>query len=179
MEETTSLPLRKETGEIVYQDRNQTIRRVLAYFEGFEKEYFVSDHGERAAMLAVRGDSVLFARQYRLLVDGISLEIPGGRVNPGERPDEAAVRECLEETGVRCSHPRRILAFHPGLDITLNYTHVFLSEECTVEKEMPDDKLMWLPLRRSVHMVFSGEIRDALSVCAILGLQCHRMGFSS
>jgi len=48
MSETTLLPLRIEPQEPVYQDRNQKLYRIIALFDGFSKEYYVSDHGQRA-----------------------------------------------------------------------------------------------------------------------------------
>ena len=117
MSETVSLPLSIEPQEIVYQDRNQRIRRVLARFDGFSKEYYVSDHGQRAALVAVRNGEVLLVRQYRLLINGLSYEIPGGRIDENEAPEAAAIRECLEETGIRCLNAKSLIGYHPSLDI--------------------------------------------------------------
>ncbi len=47
MSETTLLPLSIEPQELVYQDRNQKLYRIIALFDGFSKEYYVSDHGQR------------------------------------------------------------------------------------------------------------------------------------
>lgn len=90
MGETTLLPLSIEPRELVYQDRNQKLYRIIARFDGFSKEYYVSDHGQRAAVVAVRNGEVLLARQYRLLINGLSYEIPGGRVDEKETPKSAA-----------------------------------------------------------------------------------------
>ena len=70
-----------ETKEKVYQDKNQKIDRIIAHFDGFDKEYFVSDHGKRAALLAIRNGKVLIVRQYRLIINDLSYEIPGGRID--------------------------------------------------------------------------------------------------
>src|SRR5712692_2294872 len=88
--------------ELLYEDKYQQIYRVIADFGPFTKEYFVRDTGERAGVVVLSDDSVLLVRQYRLLLDDLSWEIPGGKVDDGETPKEAAIRECLEETGVLC-----------------------------------------------------------------------------
>ena len=171
MDETLRLPLRIETGEIVYQDRNQTISRVTACFDGFSKEYFVSDHGQRVAVLVVRGNDVLLVRQYRLLINGLSYEIPGGRVDEGETLEAAAARECLEESGVRCWNLKPLISYHAALDIWKNYTYTFLSEEC--EEMFATDRRVWIPLPRCIEMVFKQQIVDSLSIVALLA--CHTL----
>lgn len=79
MEETRLIPIKVEYKKEIYKDRNQKIQRVLAHFDGFDKEYFVSDHGKRAALLAVRNGNILLVRQYRLIINDLSYEIPGRR----------------------------------------------------------------------------------------------------
>ena len=44
-------------------------------------------------------DRLILVRQYRPPVDGMVIEFPAGLVNPGEDPEETAVRELREETG--------------------------------------------------------------------------------
>ena len=180
MSETTLLPLSIEPRELVYQDRNQKIYRIIAQFDGFNKEYYVSDHGQRAAVVAVRtglqeqttrNGEVLLVRQYRLLINGLSYEIPGGRVDENETPETAAIRECLEETGVQCLNLKPLISYHPSLDIWKNYTYIFYSEELKeIEKDNPERRV-WIPLERCIEMVFAQQIVDSLSIVAILAYQ--------
>lgn len=160
--------------EVVYRDKYQEIYRVNADFGPFTKEYFVRHAGLRAGVLVVKRDSALLVRQYRLLVDDLSWEIPGGRMNDGEAPEAAAIRECWEETGVRCESLKRLLFFHPGLDTTDNPTYLFCTDEF-VETEGPGRAdgqetvaHLWVPLNSCLEMVFSGQIVDSLSVVALL-----------
>ena len=174
MDETLQLPLSIETGEIVYQDRNQTISRLTACFDGFSKEYFVSDHGQRVAVLVVRSNDVLLVRQYRLLINGLTYEIPGGRVDEGETLEAAAARECLEESGVRCWNLKPLISYHAALDIWKNHTHIFLSEECEEIAASDPDRRVWIPLPRCINMVFEQQIVDSLSIVALLAYHTLR-----
>ncbi len=168
MSETTSLPLSIEPQELVYQDRNQKMYRIVARFDGFSKEYYVADHGQRAALLAIRNDEVLLVRQYRLLINGLSYEVPGGKVGENETPEAAAIRECLEEAGVQCSNLKPLISFHPSLDIWKNYTHVFYSEELKEIAKDDSDRRVWIPLERCIEMVLAQQIVDSLSIVALL-----------
>lgn len=175
MDETTQLPLEIKPLEQVYQDRNQKIQRVIAYFNGFIKEYFVSDHGKRAALLVVLNGKILLVKQYRLLINDLSYEIPGGRVDEKETPEAAAVRECFEETGVKCSDLKPLISYHPSLDIWKNYTEIFLSEDSTSFVQSGTETCVWIPLKECIEMIFSQRITDSLSIIAILAYYANNV----
>jgi hypothetical protein len=82
MIETTLHPTKVSSQEKVYQDYVRRIYPKVAEFEGFTKQYMVSDEGARAAVLVTWGSYVLLVRQYRLLINNISLEIPRGKSMP-------------------------------------------------------------------------------------------------
>lgn len=160
--------------ETVYQNDFHRVYRVPVDYGSYQRDLYVTDYAERAGMVAVRQGMVLLVRQYRLLIEGFSLEIPGGKVDDNELPATAAVRECLEETGVLCQHPRPLLSFHPGLDTLYNPTHLFYSDECecvgSADTSHRDQGMesVWLPLVKCREMIFAGEIVDSLSIIALL-----------
>src|SRR5262249_29820822 len=103
----------------------------------------------------------------------LSWEIPGGRVDAGESPETAAVRECLEETGIECSGLRKLVEYYPGLDNFNNRTTVFLSQQTRVIKPFSGDaaevtEIEWVPVADALRMVREGEILDALTVTGLL-----------
>ncbi len=124
--------------------------------------------------MALKDGAVLLTRQYRLLPNRVSLEIPGGRIDPGESPQAAAVRECFEETGVRCRDVVPLLEFHSGVDIWLNYTHLYISSSCEVTDAVAEDKRALIAMEDCLDMVFTGRIVDMLSITAILALHARR-----
>lgn len=168
MDETILLPLCIESQGIVYEDRNQKIQKINAVFDGFKKEYYVSDYGQRVAVVVVKKNEVLLVRQYRLLINDISYEIPGGRVDENETLEIAAFRECLEETGVKCFNLTPLLSYHPSLDTLKNYTTIFFSGEVEdIQSENREDRV-WVPLSSCLEMVMSKKITDSLSIIALL-----------
>lgn len=82
----------------------ESVSHVHAEFGDFAKDYYVVEFGPRAGMVAVSEGKILLTAQYRFLINGIAWEIPGGRVDDGEMPIEAAQRECLEETEIGRAH---------------------------------------------------------------------------
>jgi 8-oxo-dGTP pyrophosphatase MutT (NUDIX family) len=60
------------------------------------------------AVVPVLNDCVVLVRMFRHAVDREVLEVPRGFVDPGESPEEAAIRELKEETGLVC-RPERLI----------------------------------------------------------------------
>ncbi len=170
-DETVLFPLTIKSEGIVYEDRFKKIERIIAQFDGFKKEYFVSDFGEKSAVLVIQGDNVLLARQYRMLINQLSYEIPGGKVDESERPEEAAIRECLEETGVVCMNLKPLITYNPDLEYTKNRTHVFYTNQIE-SNPTPDNRILeWVSIDKCLKMVKQGIISDSLSIITIMAYQ--------
>lgn len=80
-------------------------------------------------------DQVVMVRQYRHGSKEIVLEIPAGHVDPGEHPAQAAVRECLEETGFRARDPSELLAVNPNPALFANRLYAY----CALGVERADE----------------------------------------
>lgn len=160
---------------LVYENPHQQVYHVKADFNGFSKEYFVNEFGKRTGVVVAKGRNILLVRQYRLLVNRMTAEIPGGKIDEGETAETATIRECFEETGVRCNRLRPLIDYHPGLDTYHNPTHLFycqdFEETASVENfSRPGETTgyLWMPLDKCLDMVFSGQIMDSFSIIGLL-----------
>jgi 8-oxo-dGTP pyrophosphatase MutT (NUDIX family) len=76
-----------------------------------------------------RDGQLVMIRQFRHGSGEITLEVPGGIVDPGERPSEAAARELLEETGYRAGALAPIGRANPNPALFGNRVHSFLARD--------------------------------------------------
>ena len=166
--ETVSLPKAIKSHGYVYKDAYKRIERIIAKFDGFNKEYFVSDFGEKSAVLVVSGNQILFVRQYRLLINRLSFEIPGGKVDKSESPKESAARECYEETGVMALNLKLLIEYDPDLEYTRNHTFVYYSNEIETNLSKNSERYEWIAVNECLKMIADGIIADSLSINAIM-----------
>jgi 8-oxo-dGTP pyrophosphatase MutT (NUDIX family) len=129
-----------------------------------------------AAVVHDSGRGVLLLHRHRFVVDTWGWEIPGGRIDEGETPEQAAARETLEETGWRPGPLRKLFAYHPAAGLSDQRFHVFLADGASLERE-PDlvetDRVEWLPLGEIRRLIDTGEITDGFSLTALLWFLAH------
>ncbi len=170
-DETLQFPTQVGAPIEVYRDPYTVIRRQDVEFEDFRKEYYMWDRGVRAGIIPLRQGKVLLTRQYRFLVNKITTEIAGGKVEPDEDLAAAAIRECAEETGVRCKKAIHLLHYHPGLDTYHNPTTVFYATDLDEPLPVESERFVWMDLEEAVRAIFNGTINDSLSIIGLLALQ--------
>lgn len=163
---------KKRQKTLVHSNPFSRVYHVEADFGGFAKHYFVTHFGPRVGMVAIRENKILLVRQYRLLPDRLTYEIPGGTVEDHESPEVAITRECLEETGIACQSLQVLLEYYPGLDNVDNRTTIFYSEDAhEVGTFRPDQhevlEIVWMPIEECFEKIYSGAILDALTIIGI------------
>ncbi len=116
---------------------------------------------------------VILVKQWRTGYDGITLEIPAGKLDSGEEnPLSAAQRELEEETGGVAKTWTDMGVFYGSPAILHEGIYMFLAEGLTFGEKHPDPdefvETIRLPLERAVEMVMNGEIPDGKTQCGVL-----------
>jgi len=117
------------------------------------------------------GGAVVLVEQYRHGLDAVTLEIPGGVVDPGEEPAVTAARELREETGYVGAAPRLIGTVHPNPAIQDNAATTWLIEDARPTAETsPDDGehilVHTVPRAEVPRLLTDGRISHSLVVAA-------------
>jgi 8-oxo-dGTP pyrophosphatase MutT (NUDIX family) len=122
--------------------------------------------------------NVLLVRQYRHGLRGLSLELPAGRLEPGETDVlGAAARELGEETQYGAKRLKQIGNSTASAARFGNTIHTVLAEDCrplaipSPEDPTEDIQLELVPISKALELAMAGEILDASHISSlILGL---------
>src|SRR5262245_11242633 len=147
----------------------ETARSLLT---GRTHEFVVLDAPDWIQVLPITPEGgVVFVRQYRHGTRGITLEIPGGMIHPGETPEAAAARELLEETGFAGGPLRLLASMDPNPAIQRNRCHVVVAPDVRViapPTPDPAEEIATeiLPLADVPRLIATGEISHSLVIAA-------------
>ncbi len=84
------------------------------------------DHPEATAILPFVSDhEMLMVRQYRYAIGKETLEIPAGKVDPGESPEDCVRRELVEETGYDASRIEWLYTYAPAIGYSNELIHIY------------------------------------------------------
>lgn len=95
---------------------------------GYEQSYDYLEIREGVSILPIRDGNILLQRQYRYPVRSWQWELPGGFIDPGETPEEAAGKELREETGYSVKELKSLGAFYPSFGSTCEKIWLFVAE---------------------------------------------------
>jgi len=118
---------------------------------------------------------IALIKQFRYAAGSEFIELPAGKLDAGEDPEECALRELEEEIGYRANKIKFLANIHPAIGFTNEIMGVFLAEnlEKTEHNRDKDEFLELVPttLTEALNLVWENKITDVKSIIGLLWLQ--------
>jgi 8-oxo-dGTP pyrophosphatase MutT (NUDIX family) len=153
----TSLEWREEQSKTVFSSGVFSVRESLCRSpENETRTFTVMDAADWAIVMPLIGETLtgralaggerefVMVRQWRHGSRELSLEFPGGVIERGEDPFEAAKRELREETAYEAGKLRKLGEFRPNPALMSNTVHIFLAEDLrhTGAQDLDEDEYL-------------------------------------
>jgi ADP-ribose pyrophosphatase len=139
------------------------------------REYI--DHPGAVAIIPILdGGEILLERQYRYPLGRLMIEIPAGKIDPGEDPFGTAKRELLEETGYTAREWRHLGTIHPLVAYSNERIELYLARGLVEEQgALLDDgeflETFTLPLAEALDWIRDGRITDSKTMIGLLWVE--------
>ena len=128
--------------------------------------------GGAAVVPLLHDDSVVLIKQYRYAIGATIWEIPAGRLESGENPQECALRELEEEVGYRATEIIKLTDCYSAPAYCTEVISIFLATGLLPTRQLLDAdeiiEVVTMPLTEAVAMVERQEITDAKPAIGLL-----------
>ena len=155
---------------------------------GVEHDFYIIESRDWVNIIPVTSDQqVVMVRQYRHGSREVTLEIPGGLLDPRDTPEEAASRELFEETGYGSEEWIKFGEVTPNPALFNNRCHTYLARNVKKERDPSPDQtedieVVLHPISDIPGMIQRGEIDHAIVISAFFFYflrTTHETGFSA
>ncbi len=148
---------------------------------GIETIREVFHHPGGAAVVPVLPNGkILLVKQFRYPMQEILLELPAGKIDPGEAPETTALRELEEEVGYTAGSLKKIAEFYSTPGFCDEKIHLYLGEDlrkCRAGGDHDEElEVLSFTLPELLELIRSGEISDAKTIIGIQFLALRRKG---
>lgn len=142
------------------------------------KREVVAHNGGVCVGVLTEDDCIYLVSQFRYPYMETIYEVPAGKLEKGEDPYDAGMRETHEETGCK---PRKIESlgkFYPTPGYCGEVIHLYWTNDYEISSQKLDEdeflNVKKVPFNEALEMVMSGEIRDGKTIAVILKLEIMR-----
>ena len=159
--------------KVVYEGKVVTvIRDDVEVADGHKSFREVVLHSGGVVVAALKdNNTILLIKQYRYPLKKVNLELPAGKLEIGENPDEACKRELEEETGYQAKQWQSLGFINTTPGICTEKLYLYLAKDLEFVGDHPDEgeilKCEEYNLSEVFKMINSGEINDAKTICTL------------
>ena len=150
--------------------------------DGREAIRDVVRHPGAVAIVALTDDGLIcLVRQYRTALGRVTVEIPAGKLDPGEDPLHCAHRELEEETGLTARKMAYLTSIASSVGFSDEIIHIYMATGLESTRSNPDaDEFInvdLVELPQLIDAVLDGRVEDAKTVVGALACDAvaHRL----
>ncbi|CAN7707241.1 NUDIX hydrolase [Paenibacillus sp. LjRoot56] len=136
-------------------------------------------HPGAVAVIPLLGDKMIVVEQYRKPLEKSQVEIPAGKLDSGEEPLRAALRELEEETGYKSDNIRLVSSFYTSPGFADEIIHLYIAEDLVKGTANPDEDEFLdceaITLEQAQQYMREGRISDAKTIMAVYAWQLYKL----
>ncbi len=156
----------------VYQGKILSVRQDDALRpDGKPCKREIVEHNGGVGVLYVENDKVLLVKQFRYAFGESIYEIPAGKLEKGENPMLAGIRELSEEAGVEATTLKHLCTYYPTCGYSSEKIYLYQAVECGHGYAHLDEgeflNVEYIPVKKVWEMIQSGEIKDSKTIIAL------------
>ena len=164
---------KRVNGKIIYEGNILSVRvDTVTAPKGHAHREIIEHNGAAAAIAVTDEGKVVMVRQYRYAMGRVVLEVPAGKIDPGENdPEQTMIRELKEETGYEAKEVTYLGKINPSVGYSEELIHIYLMKGLTMgEQQLDEDESLeveLIPFDELYEMAQTGRIEDAKTIVAI------------
>lgn len=138
------------------------------------------EHSGGAAVLYVEDEKMLLVKQFRYAYGEEVWEIPAGKLEKGEDPKKAAIRELEEEAGIVVADAELLFVLYPTPGYTNEKIYIYEAKNGRHAAAHLDEgeflTAEWIPVAELEKRIKTGELHDAKTIVALQSYLLKRSG---
>ena len=135
------------------------------------REHVLAGHAA-IIMPITEDDKFIMIKEPRTPIGMTVLAFPAGMIEPGETPEEGAIRELEEETGYKANYIKKLREVYPVIGYSNEKTIIFLAKDLVKTHrhldETEDIEVVKIPIDEVKEMLDKGEIKTSSETVALL-----------
>ena len=165
--------------ETIYHGKRVTLKKLYIEVNGKKTFKEIVDFGEAVAILPILNEhqnpehtEIILIKQYRPAIGKWIIEIPAGIVERGEKLEETAIRELIEETGYRPGKLEKLASIHPTPGYSNEIIHIFIAKDLQPGKPQPEPyeaiRIEKTTIKQALRLLLERQPADAKTLTALL-----------
>ncbi len=165
---------KKTARRVIYEGKIINVYNDTVILPNGKETYreLVEHHGGVCVAALTEKNDLLFVRQFRYPYGRVLLELPAGKLEKGEDPLCAGIRELEEECGVVAETVVPMGTVYPTVAYCTEIIHLYFAKGLKKTHQHLDEgeflSVEEIPLERAVELVMNGEISDSKTVALVL-----------